>query len=92
VSLPNDLSRLIFLATLRDNNSGHYFHPELASRFSVEVADRAMLVCHRQIYQRVVALDLEDLTDQLEEYLGTVRAPIERLVESWQKLLLANGS
>jgi len=86
VSLPNDLSRLIFLAILRDNNSGHYYHPEVARRFSVEVADRAMLACHHQIYERVVALPLEDLTDQLDAYLATVRAPKERLIESWTKL------
>lgn len=85
-SLPNDLSRLIFLATLRDNNSGHYYHPEVAQRFSVEVADRAMLACHHQIYERVVALPLEDLTDQLEAYMATVPAPKERLIESWTKL------
>lgn len=86
VSLPNELSRLIFLAILRDNNSGHYYHPEVAQRFSVEVADRAMLACHHQIYERVVALRLEDLTDQLDAYMATVRAPKERLIESWTKL------
>ena len=86
ISLPNDLSRLIFLATLRDNNSGHYYHPEVAHRFSVEVADRAMLACHRRIYARVVALALEDLTDQLDVYMATVPAPRERLIESWTKL------
>jgi hypothetical protein len=86
VSLPNDLSRLIFLAILRDNNSGHYYHPEVAQRFSVEVADQAMLACHHQIYERVVALPLEDLTDQLDAYMATVRAPKERLIESWTKL------
>lgn len=85
-SLPNDLSRLIFLAILRDNNSGHYYHPEVAQRFSVEVADRAMLACHHHIYERVVALPLEDLTDQLDAYLATVRAPKERSIESWTKL------
>lgn len=86
VSLPNDLSRLIFLAILRDNNSGHYYHPELAQRFSADVADRAMLACHHEIYARVVALPLEDLTDQLDAYMATVRAPKERLIESWTKL------
>ena len=86
ISLPNDLSRLIFLAILRDNNSGHYYHPEVAQRFSAEIADRAMLACHHQIYDRVVALPLEDLTDQLDAYMATVRAPKERLIESWTKL------
>jgi len=86
VSLPNDLSRLIFLAILRDNNSGHYYHPEVAQRFSAEVADRAMLACHHEIYERVVALSLEDLTDQLEVYMATVPVPKQRLIESWIKL------
>lgn len=86
VSLPNDLSRLIFLATLRDNNSGHYFHPDVARRFSEPVADRAILACHQLIYKQVVALPLEDLTDQLDAYMATVRAPRKRLIESWTKL------
>jgi hypothetical protein len=37
ISLPNDLAHLIFLATLRDNNSGHHYHPEVAQRFSAEI-------------------------------------------------------
>ena len=86
VSLPNELSRLIFLATLRDNNSGHYFHPDLARRFSERVADRAMLACHQRIYKQVVALSIEDLTDQLDLYVTTVPAPRERMIESWTKL------
>jgi hypothetical protein len=86
ISLPNDLSRLIFLATLRDNNSGHYYHPEVAQRFSAELADQAMLACHRQIYEQVVALALEDLVEELDAYMATVRAPKERSVESWRKL------
>lgn len=86
VSSPNDLSRLIFLATLRDNNSGHYYHPEVARRFSEETADRAMLVCHRRIYEQVVALAIEDLTDQLDVYFATVPVPRRRLIESWTKL------
>ena len=86
ISLPNDLSRLIFLATLRDNNSGHYYHPEVARRFSGEVADRGMLLCHRRIYEQVVALAIEDLTDQLDVYIATVPVPRGRLIESWTKL------
>jgi hypothetical protein len=85
-SLPTDLSRLIFLATLRDNNSGHYYHPEVARRFSEGLADQAMLACHQNIYRRVVALAIEDLTDELEQYIATVPAPRERLIESWKKL------
>ena len=31
-ALPNDLTRNIYLASLRDCNSGMYLHPELAHR------------------------------------------------------------
>jgi hypothetical protein len=86
ISLPNDLSRLIFLATLRDNNSGHYCHPEVAQRFSAEIANQAMLACHRRIYEQVVALALEDLVEELDAYMATVRAPRARSLESWTKL------
>lgn len=85
-SLPTDLSRLIFLATLRDNNSGHYYHPEVARRFSDSLADHAMLACHQLIFRRVIALPLEDLTDELDRYIATVPVPRERLIESWKKL------
>ena len=86
MSLPTDMARLIFLATVRDNNSGHYYHPEVARRYSPEIADAAMLACHKQIYERVVSLSLEDLTDQLDDYMATVRASKNRLIESWSKL------
>jgi hypothetical protein len=52
----------------------------------VETSDRAMLACHREIYERVVALALEDLTEQLDAYMATVRVPKARSIESWTKL------
>ena len=86
MALPNDLSRMICLATLRDNNTGGYYHPELARRFSIEAADRAMLLCHRELYERLVSVTLEDLTDQLDVYFATAQAPKIRLIENWKKL------
>lgn len=85
-TLPNDLSRMVYLATLRDNNTGGYFHPDLARRFTVEASDRAMLLCHQEVYQCLVSLGLEDLTDQLDVYMGTMRAPKARAIENWAKL------
>lgn len=84
--LTNDISRLIYIATLRDNNTGGYFHPDLARRFTLARADRAMLVCHQEIYGRLVSLDLEVLTDQLDAYFGSVPAPKGRSIENWRRL------
>jgi hypothetical protein len=85
-SFPNELCSLIFLSTIRDNNSGRYFHPELARRFSDNLANHAILACHKQIYEHMVVLPLEDLTDQLDTYMKTVPVPRHRLLDSWMKL------
>jgi hypothetical protein len=85
-SLPNDLSRLIFVSTLRDNNSGHYYHPEVAHRYSAQLADQAMLDCHARVYGEVLTLSIEQLTEQLDVYISTVPVPRGRLIETWTKL------
>lgn len=85
-ALPNELSRMIYVATLRDNNSGHYFHPELTRKFSMDTADRAMLACHGQLFERVVQLSLEDLTDALDVYIASMSVPKVRVIENWKKL------
>jgi len=84
-TLPNDLSRMICLATLRDNNTGGYYHPELARTFSGDVSDRALLACHQALYERLVSLSLEDLTDQLDIYFATTGSKA-RSIEYWGKL------
>ena len=85
-ALPNNLSRMIYLATLRDNNSGHYYYPELTRRFSAEVVDCAMLACHGQLFDRVVQLSLEDLTESLDVYMASTHVLKARVIQSWKKL------
>jgi hypothetical protein len=86
-ALPNDVSRMIYLSTLRDNNTGGYLHhPDLGRRFGAEVTEHAMLACHEEIYERVIMLGLEDLTDQLDVYFGSIPGPKVRPIENWKKL------
>jgi hypothetical protein len=84
--LPSDISRMIYIATLRDNNTGGYFHPDLARRFTLRAADRAMFVCHQEIYEGLVSVELEDLTDQLDAYFRSIRGPQVRSIKNWRKL------
>ena len=51
-NLPNDLTRMIYLASLRDCNSGLYLHPELSHQRGLHAADRAFRVCHEQVFRR----------------------------------------
>ena len=85
-ALPNDLSRMIYVATMRDNNSGHYYYPELTRKFSADIVDRAMLACHSQLFDRVVQLSLEDLTESLDVYMLSTHVQKARVIQSWKKL------
>src|SRR6267143_5104966 len=68
-----DLGRLIYLAATRDYNTGNYYHEGLASRFSPEVARKALEMAHRQAFYKVSAFSLEDLVSDLEAYMRSTR-------------------
>src|SRR6478752_8596674 len=53
-SLPNDLTRMIYLASLRDCNSGLYLHPEISRERGQHAADRAFQMCHEEIFRQLL--------------------------------------
>src|SRR5258708_21514601 len=69
--LPGDFSRLVYLASSRDLNTGHYSHDGLAFHFSENVAAKAMAVCHREIFDRLVYVSLEALIEELANYISS---------------------
>jgi hypothetical protein len=81
-----DLGRLIYLASTRDYNTGNYYHEGLASRFSPEVARKALEMAHRQAFYKVSGFSLEDLTSDLEAYLRSTRENPREFLRTWQKL------
>ena len=81
-----DLGRLIYLASTRDYNTGNYYHEGLVSRFSPEVARKALEIAHRQAFYRVSAFSLEDLVGDLEAYMRSTRENPQEFLRAWQKL------
>jgi hypothetical protein len=84
--LPCDLARLIYLASTRDYNTGTYHHDGLASRFSPEVAAKALEIAHRQIFLQLSAYPLEELVEQLRIYFESSRDEATEILRMWQKL------
>src|SRR5579872_5370050 len=84
--LPNDLTRMLFLASLRDCNSGRYLHPQLSQRVGVEEADRALGVCHQQIFRNLLNTPASGYALQLEEYIRYTRADRSVVLDTWQSL------
>jgi hypothetical protein len=81
-----DLARLIYLASTRDYNTGTYHHDGLASRFSPEIAAKALELAHRQVFYQLSANSLEDLVEQLRVYFESSHDEAGEILRMWQKL------
>ena len=85
-SLPNDLTRMLYLASLRDCNSGRYLHPQLSSKLGVIEADHALSACHDQLFRRLLTTPISAYVLQLEEYIRYTRADRRIVLRTWQSL------
>ena len=84
--LPGDFSRLVYLASSRDCNSGRYYHDGLEFHFSQNVASKAMAMCHREIFDRLVYSSLEELIEELRNYISSTDERPEEFLRSWKQL------
>ena len=85
-TLPNDLTRMIYLASLRDCNSGMYLHPELSHQRGMQAADGALRVCHEQVFRRLLSTRLAEYVIQLQEYIRYTRGEILTVLKTWRSL------
>src|SRR6266576_5547791 len=67
--LQDDFAQLIWLATLRDCNTGTYYHDGLARLFSEPVARLALVACHEEVFQRLALCPLELFVSQVERFI-----------------------
>ncbi len=84
--LPGDFSRLVYLASSRDCNTGQYYHDGLTFHFSQNVASKAMGLCHREIFDRLVYASLEELIEELCNYISSTDERPEDFLKSWKHL------
>jgi hypothetical protein len=85
-ALPNDLTRMLYLASLRDCNNGSYLHPHLSSRMGTEGADRALRDCHNQVFRCLLATQPSEYVRQLQEYIRYAKVEKSAVLETWQSL------
>jgi hypothetical protein len=79
-------SRLIYLASLRDYNTGRYHHYGLETRYASEAVDQALHRCHIKVFEELVALPLAEQTQDLIGFFTSLQEEKARLVSAWQRL------
>src|SRR5262249_7524708 len=84
--LPNDLARLVYLASIRDYNTGRYLHPELSRSYSPEAVDEWLHIYHRRIFDNLLGVPVNDYVDQLRLYASFSGIPVSELTRTWRKL------
>jgi hypothetical protein len=83
---PNDLTRMLYLASLRDCNSGLYLHPQLSHRIGVEVANQVLIACHNEVFGCLLTVPLSGYVIQMEEYIRYTRTERSTWLKTWQSL------
>ena len=78
--------RLLYLASMRDYNTGHYYHDGLALQFSRETAGKALAEEHQEEFISLALSPLEDFVNQLQLYLHSLAAEPNEIIRFWQKL------
>jgi hypothetical protein len=84
--MPRWLDRLIYLASMRDYNTGLYYHDGMAARFGQEVACEALADCHREAFRQLVGSSIEDLVSQMEAYMDSTHTDRSDFLTAWGKL------
>jgi hypothetical protein len=84
--MPRALDQLIYLASMRDYNTGLYYHDGLASAYTQEVACEALAECHRQAFQQLLEGSVEELVEQLQSYMDSTRTSPRDFIAAWKKL------
>jgi hypothetical protein len=81
--IPTFSGRLIYLATLRDVNSGTYRHHGLAAAFGRDEAVRALKESHQAAFRGWLNLTLAEKNEDLRDYLISLDDPMEEVVQHW---------
>ncbi|MGH9503111.1 MAG: hypothetical protein ACRD20_09690 [Terriglobales bacterium] len=84
--LPNDLTRMVYLSSLRDCNSGMYLHPELTHQRGTHAVDTALRTCHEQVFRRMLTTRLPEYVLQFQEYIRYTRGAITTTLKNWKSL------
>jgi hypothetical protein len=84
--IPTVFGRLVYLASLRNANSGRYEHHGLALIFDEDRADAALRESHEGVFEEWLNYSLERKKEDLQEYLSELDEDLPTTLRSWTGL------
>ena len=84
--LPGELTRLVYLSSTRDYNTGEYQHAGLSDRFGPKTAQLALERCHEAAFRNVLNASLANLVGLLAQYIDSTGAEREKVLDAWTRL------
>lgn len=84
--IPTSIGRIVYLASLRDPNSGTYHHHGLASIFGPAESRGALLEGHEAAFREWLELSLVEKHEDLSSYLNALEDPRDLVLDNWRNL------
>ncbi len=81
--IPTVSGRLVYLATLRDTNSGTYRHHGLITAFGRDEGTRALRESHQEAFRSWLNMPLAEKHEDLQAYLLSLDDPQNQVVDHW---------
>jgi hypothetical protein len=83
--VPGFFARLVYLASLRDLSSGRYEHAGLSALYPDAAVQRALQLCHEQIFERILESPLASQEEDLRACLSGMEGGLCGAVSHWRR-------
>jgi hypothetical protein len=84
--IPAMLGRLVYLASLRNPNTGVYEHAGLTDRVGEQATDRLLRRSHLTIFQEWLCYGLRRQKLELDEHLSSLEGDRREIIHNWLSL------
>src|SRR5258708_28557516 len=84
--IPGLFARLSYLASLRDLSSGRYEHAGLSALYPEEAIQRALQLCHEQIFERILESPLASQQEDLRACLASMEVGLSGAASHWRRI------
>jgi hypothetical protein len=84
--IPSVFGRLVYLASLRNSNTGAYEHHGLALVFGEDEANKAMKNSHAAVFAEWLSFDIEQQKADLDLYISGLFEDRRLVIETWTRL------